>query len=252
MNLNPVASLVASLLIAVSLVLSLDWVSATVALVLVLVLAPFTGLGWRTFWRRSVAVWIAAPLAGVTVALYGQPSGHSYFRWALADVTDGSLMLAVATITRVLAIAVPAVLLFTGIDATRFADALAQLLHLPSRFVLGALAAFRLVGLTAADWRAIALARRARGVADRAPIRRFFSQAFALLVLSLRRATEVATAMEARGFGAWQAASATPRTWARESRFGGRDWTTLVIAVVIGGAAIWVSVATGNWRFVGA
>lgn len=252
MKANPIASLAAAVVLALSLVLSLDWVSASVALVLVLLLAPLTGIGWRTFWRRTAAVWIAAPLAGITVALYGQPSGHTYLQWALARVTDGSIVLAIATVARVLAIGVPAVVLFTGIDATRFADGLAQLLHLPARFVLGALAAFRLVGLTAADWRAIALARRARGVADRAPIRRFATQAFALLVMALRRATEVATAMEARGFGAWQRPGAAARTWARDSRFDRRDWALVTVCVLVGALAISVAVATGSWRFIGA
>jgi energy-coupling factor transport system permease protein len=139
------------------------------------------------------------------------------------------------------------VLLFAGIDATALADGLSQLLRLPARFVLGALAAFRLVGLIADDWRSLALARRARGVADRAPLRRFAGQAFGLLVLSLRRATKLATAMEARGFGA-----PIVRTWARPSRFGGGEWALLAIGAALVAVAVGTSIATGHWRFVGA
>ena len=82
-------------------------------------------------------------------------------------MSEGSLALALATMIRVLAIALPAVVLFVTVDPTDLADGLAQVLKLPARFVLGALAALRLVGSSIDDWRALELARRARGVADR-------------------------------------------------------------------------------------
>ncbi len=102
-----------------------------------------------------------------------------------------------------LAIALPAVALFITIDPTDLADGLAQTLRLPARFVLGALAGLRLIGLAGrglAFGRASLVARR--GVGDRNAVRRFFGMAFALLVLSIRRGSVLATAMEARGFGA--------------------------------------------------
>ncbi len=109
-------------------------------------------------------------------------------------------------------------MLFATTDPTDLADGLAQVLHLPARFVLGGLAGLRLVGLFVDDWRQLELARRARGVADAAARRRrprFAGQAFALLVLSVRRGSKLATAMEARA-----SAATLPRTWARPSTFG--------------------------------
>jgi energy-coupling factor transport system permease protein len=190
-------------------------------------------------------VWIAAPLTGVTIALYGQTSGQVYWEFLLARVSDGSLELALATTLRVLAIALPAVVLFVTIDPTDLADGLAQVVRLPARFVLGALAGLRLISLFFDDWRSLELARRARGVADRGRIRRLLGQAFALLVLSIRRGSKLATAMEARGFG-----SSRTRTWARPSRFAGRDWAVSATGLVVGAAAIAASVATGNWNFI--
>src|SRR4051794_5881919 len=184
---NPVAKLAVSLLIAVTLAMSVDAASALTALALELVLLPFAGLGWGRFWRRTAPVWIAAPLAGLTAALYGRASGHVYLDWLVVHVTDGSLRLAGITSLRVLAIALPAVVLFATVDATQLADGLAQRLPLPSRFVLGALAAVRLVGLMRDDWSALELARRARGVGDGGRIRRLPGLAFALFVLSIRR-----------------------------------------------------------------
>lgn len=243
---NPLAKLAAALIVAFTLALSVDAVSAAVALVLELLLIPLIMPSWSRFWRRTAPVWVAAPLAALTIALYGRASGHVYLDWLFVQVTDGSLHLALVTLLRVLAIGLPAVALFATVDATDLADGLAQLLHLPARFVLGGLAALRLAALMRDDWRALELARRARGVADRGRLRRFAGLAFALFVLSIRRGTALATAMEARGFG-----SQAPRTWARPSRFGGREVLVIGVGAAVAAAAVIASVSTGEWAFIG-
>lgn len=244
-HINPVAKLGASALIAIPLILTLDWVSAATALVLECLLFPFVGIGWREFWARTWPVWLAAPLTAVTIALYGETSGQIYAEWFVVRISEGSLELAVATFFRVLAVALPSVVLFVTVDPTDLADGLAQILKLPARFVLGALAGLRMVGLFLDDWRALELARRARGVADRGRIRRFLGMAFALLVLSIRRGSKLATAMEARGFGA-----PGIRTWARESTFGWREWVLMGIGLAISLVAVAAAVAAGTWNFI--
>ncbi|MGP6170240.1 energy-coupling factor transporter transmembrane component T family protein [Microbacterium sp. A196] len=244
-KINPVAKLGVSALIAIPLILTLDVVSAAVALGLECVLFLFAGVGWREFWRRTWPVWIAAPLTGVTIALYGEASGAIYFEWFVVRVSEGSLTLALATMFRVLAIALPSVVLFITVDPTDLADGLAQIVKLPARFVLGALAGLRMVGLFIDDWRALELARRARGVADRGRVRRFAGMVFALLVLSIRRGAKLATAMEARGFGA-----PVSRTWARESKFGSREWALLLVGALISAVAVTSAVMTGSWNFI--
>lgn len=244
-RINPVAKLGVSALIAIPLILTLDVISAAVALVLECVLFFFAGVGWREFWARTWPVWLAAPLTGITIALYGETSGEIYLEWFVVRISEGSLALALATMFRVLAIALPSVVLFLTVDPTDLADGLAQILKLPARFVLGALAGLRMVGLFLDDWRALELARRARGVADRGRIRRLLGMVFALLVLSIRRGAKLATAMEARGFGA-----PGQRTWARESAFGAREWMLLLIGALISAAAIAAAVLTGSWNFI--
>ncbi|MGW8482931.1 energy-coupling factor transporter transmembrane component T family protein [Microbacterium sp. NPDC055903] len=244
-RINPVAKLGVSALIAIPLILTLDAVSAGVALLLESVLFFFAGIGWREFWVRTWPVWLAAPLTALTIALYGEQSGTVYAEWFVVRISEGSLELAVATLFRVLAIALPSVVLFITVDPTDLADGLGQVLRLPSRFVLGALAGLRMVGLFLDDWRALELARRARGVADRGRVRRFLGMAFALLVLSIRRGAKLSTAMEARGFGA-----AGPRTWARESRFGMPEWMLLLVGALISVLAITAAVAAGSWNFI--
>lgn len=242
---NPVAKLGAVLVISIVLLATIDWVSAAVALVLECGLLVAARLPVRAVLRRTVPLLIAAPLAGATTVLYGQPSGTAYWRWWLIEVSDGSISLGLATVLRILAIGVPAIVLFITIDPTDLADGLAQVVRLPARFVIGALAALRLVGLFMEDWRALELARRARGVADGGAVRRALGQTFALLVLSIRRGSKLATSMEARAFGAPIA-----RSWARESRFGAADWGVVALGALVSASAVAVSVAAGSWNFV--
>jgi energy-coupling factor transport system permease protein len=244
--LNPVAKLITALIIAAALVLSVDWVSAATALALELVLIFVLGVRLRPFVIRSAVIVTGAALTAVTILLYGQPSGTVHWHFLLVNVSDGSISLSLATFLRVLAIALPSVFLFVDVEATDLADGLGQVLKLPARFVLGALAGLRLVGLLGQDWQYLGYARRARGVSDHARLRRAAGQAFALLVFAVRRGSKLATAMEARGFGAYPT-----RTWARPSAFGWREVALVLAGIVIAVAAVWVSIGTGAWNFIG-
>lgn len=242
---NPVAKLAAVFIVSLTLLLTIDWLSAVVALGLECGLLAFTGLPLRAVVLRTTPLLIAAPLAGITTVLYGQPAGQTYWTWWAVEISEGSIALGIATTLRILAVGIPAIVLFITIDPTDLADGLAQIVRLPARFVMGGLAALRLVGLFVEDWRALGLARRARGVADTGRLRRIVGQSFALLVLSIRRGSKLATAMEARGFGA-----KTRRTWARPSVFAARDWTVIAIGCAVAACAVVVSVAVGSWNFV--
>lgn len=246
MTFNPLAKLATALVIAAGLALSLDWVSALSALALEVVLIAALRIPLRPLLIRVALLIVAAGLAGVTIALYGQTSGTVHWHFLLITVSDGSLSLALATFLRLLAIALPSVALFIGVEPTALADGLGQVLRLPARFVLGALAGLRLVGLLGQDWRYLGYARRARGVADRDRVRRAAGQAFALLVMAVRRGSTLATAMEARGLGAHPT-----RTWARPSRFGGRDAVLITAGAALTMVAIGVSIGTGHWNFIG-
>lgn len=242
-SVSPIATLGATMVLGVCLILTIDVVSAGTALVLLALSFPLLRIDLRRALVRAWPVLLAAPLTALTIALYGQTSGTVHFEFLLMRVSDGSLELAAATGLRVLAIGLPAVMLFIDVDPTDLADGLAQLLRLPARFVLGALAALRLGGLLIEDWRALELARRARGIGDRGRLRRIAGQGFALLVLAVRRGSRLATAMEARGFR-----SARDRTWARPARFGLRDVAVVALGAAIGAAAVTASVLTGSWN----
>ncbi|GHD38803.1 energy-coupling factor transporter transmembrane protein EcfT [Mycetocola manganoxydans] len=242
---NPIAKLAVAVVISLTLLLSIDVVSASVALVLVGILLFWSGLDARQFWLRTSPLWLAAPFAGLTTVLYGEDSGALLFEWGLVSVTEGSLGLGVSITLRVLAIGLPSIVLFATTDPTDLADGLGQILKLPSRFVLGGLAGMRMIGLFIDDWRALGQARRARGVGDAHVLIRLGTQAFALLVLAIRRGSKLATAMEAKGFG-----SDIPRTWARPSTFGGPEIVLISIGLVIAAAAVTAAVLAGTWNFI--
>lgn len=246
---NPLAKLLAAVIIGVVLLLSLDPISSAVALVIELALLPFAGLSLRRIWHASAPLLLAAPFAGLATALWGRGGGELLWAWGPWTVTAGNLALALAVTIRVVAVVLPSVILFATTDPTDLADALAQLWHLPARFVIGALAAIRMLGVMADDWRMLGLARRARGVAGaRNPIdalRAFGSRSLSFMIIAIRRGSLLAVAMEARGFDADH-----PRSWARTSVFAGRDFAFVAAAIVVAAVATAAAVLTGEWNFV--
>jgi len=242
-RLNPVAAIAASLIPALLLVTTIDVVSAAVALGLQLLLIPLLGIPARTLLRRIAPILIAAPLAALTIVFYGQSSGTVYAEFWLVRISDGSLELALATLLRILAIAIPAIALFARPDATRLGDALGQNLRLPSRFVLGGVAALRLLTVLRDDARTLERARRARGLGDRGRVRRAAGLVFALLVLAIRRGSALAIGMEARGVGA-----PGPRTWTRPSPWRASDTVVVVVAVLVSVVAVTTAVLVGSFN----
>lgn len=246
-NANPLSRIGGLLLLGTPLLVSVDLVSASVALAFTLALSPLAGVGIARLLKRSLPIIIAAPIAGISMALYGRPEGHEYFSFLFAHVTDNSFQLAAAIMVRVLAVGMPVVVLLANIDPTELGDALAQNLKLPPRFVIGAVAATRLVSLFSKDWQSLKRARRSRGLDGQGKIRTAFTLSFGLLVLALRRGAKLATAMEARGFG-----SDHSRSYARESRLGAVDWCLMAVCLFVSVVSVWLAVATGQFRFLGA
>lgn len=182
----------------------------------------------------------------MAVLLYGKEGGETWWQWGLMHITDRSAELAVATGLRILAIGIPAIIAVLGIDATDLADAFSQIFKLPDRFVYGGLAGMRLFSVLQDDWTALTASRRSRGLGDDNKIKAFFPQTFALLVLSIRRSTMLATAMEARGFG-----GTGQRSHARVSRVRVADRIYLIVCIAIPVIALGAALGTGSFAFLG-
>lgn len=243
---NPVARVLALLVATTPLLITIDPVSAGVALALELALMPLSGVSARSFFMKATPLLVAAPLGALSMLLYASPGGTVYWQFGPAAISDHSIWLALGIGLRMCAIVMPAIALLDRIDPTDMGDGLAQILHLPARPVLAALAGARMTSLMAADWKALERARRARGVGDASRIRSFLRGSFSLLVFALRRSGKLATTMEARGFGA-----EGKRTWARVSRLCAADAALMVVAVAVPAIALAASVWAGTFALVG-
>jgi energy-coupling factor transport system permease protein len=241
---NPVAKLAGAFGLVFVLVVAADPVTAALALAGELLLVPLAGVRLRVFVRRMAPLLVAAAGVFLVTLLFTTRRGGTPVFWI---VTTESVSTALGMSLRLLAMALPGVLAFASTDPTDLADSLIQQARVPARFAVGALAAWRLVPLLAADWEALTFARRARGIdAGWSPVARarlFAGTTFALLVGAIRRGTRLAAAMDARGFD-----SGLPRTIARPQRFGMVDLLLIVGAVGLGAAAVLISAALGTFR----
>lgn len=245
-SMNPVYRMIGAFLCSIPLLFTLDCVSASCALALEFIIFACIKIPpWKVAYL-SWPVWIGAPMSALTVLLYGKSGGNTWFQWGMIHVTDRSSSLALATFLRILAIGIPSIVTVIGIDATDLADAFSQILHFSDRFVYGGLAGIRMFNVLQDDWRALSASRRSRGIGDGNKLKAFFPQMFALLVLSIRRSTTLAVAMEARGFGGFN-----PRSHARISKVKVSDWILVIVCVIIPLISLAVSIYTGSFALFG-
>ena len=227
---HPIAKIVAALILMLALFVTVDLVTSGVVLAALLMAARFSGLPARSLGARAAPLLIGAVSLGV-------------FNASLS----GNAVAGAAIAMRIIGVSLAGMLAIATIDPTDLADALVEHAHAPSRFVVGALAAFRLFPLFSREWDVLGLARRARGIeADRTyvdRVRAFPGRALGLLVAAIRRATRLALAMDARGFG-----SETCRTLARPRALALEDGALVAGAFVLAIGATSLSVALGTWR----
>jgi energy-coupling factor transport system permease protein len=137
-------------------------------------------------------------------------------------VTEQALRASVGVGARIGAIvSVGAVFLLTT-DTTRFVDALVQQARMPARFAYGANAAYQAVPNLASDLATLRAARRLRGLRSWHP-----RLLVGLLVRAIRRADQLALAMDARAFGSG------PRSAYREVPVTWRDPAVLALGLAV-------------------
>jgi energy-coupling factor transport system permease protein len=230
---NPLAKLGAAAIVMLVLFLSVDPVMPLLLLFAIAVAVRLSGIPSRALLVRSAPLLVAATGAALVNGIFG--------------AGGPSLVAAIATGLRLIAIALAGIVAFVTIDPTDLADALVQHLHAPPRFAVGALAAFRLLPLFATEWETIGLARRARGIddADRwlTRVSSFRERTFTLLVAAIRRGVRLALAMDARGFG-----TQSCRTIARPQPITDRDRVLLLAALLISAGTVVLGIAVGTWR----
>ncbi len=243
-TLNPVARIGGALLFSIPLYVSLNIVTATVGLICALIGLLAIRVPIKKIVLASIPVLIIVPWTFLAVFLYGKSGGTLYFQWGFFRATQRSLYLAASTSIRMMAVAIPSIVLAWGIDPTRFADSCAQILRLPTGIVYGGLAGLRILTLLPTDWTTISYARRARGIEHKWKILDFPAQVFSLLVQSLRRAESMSIALIARGFSPH-----VKRTYARKEVLHVRDWLFITIAAGLAISAILAAYFTGFFQW---
>jgi energy-coupling factor transport system permease protein len=224
---HPLAKIAAALALMIALFITIDPLTPTIVLIAEVAAILLIGIPPRALVRRAIPTFIAA-------------IGIGFFNALVSGDTAGGVAIAL----RLVGIALAGVIAIASIDPTELADALVQHLRAPRRFVVGALAVFRLMPLFADEWQTISLARRARGL-DVGRVRAFPPMIRSLLVSAIRRATRLAVAMDGRGF----ASNAGCRTLARPRAIGRGDWLLVVAAFTVAALASAASIAVGTWRF---
>jgi energy-coupling factor transport system permease protein len=228
---HPLARIAAGLVVMLGLFITIDIVTSGIVILALLVALPLSGLPPRALATRAVPLLIGACGIGFFNAVFA-PTGLA-----------GGIAIAL----RLLGISIAGVLAVATVDPTELADALVEHLRASPRFVVGALAAFRLFPIFSREWDTLGLARRARGIeADRASLERFTAfpgRALGLLIAAIRRATRLALAMDARGF-----ASRACRTLARPRAFAASDLALVVSAFALVLIATATSITLGSWR----
>ncbi|HLP23629.1 MAG TPA: energy-coupling factor transporter transmembrane component T [Microbacteriaceae bacterium] len=174
-------------------------VVAAVSLALWLVILVLLGHAGQMRSRMVLAVLGAALVAGISMALYGRPSGAEIWRFGPAHMTEGSLDIAIATMLRIVAIAIPSIVIFRTLDATRFADALEQHVKLPARVVWAVFAGLRQLEATRDDWETVRMVRRARGRDRGWALTDAGAGLVGMFGLALDRGAELAVTLETRG-----------------------------------------------------
>jgi len=228
---HPLARIAAGFIVMLGLFITVDVVTSAIVIGALAVAIALSGLPPRTLAIRAVPLLLGAFGIGLFNALFGTagPAGG------------------VAIGLRLIGISISGVLAIATVDPTELADSLVQHLNAPPRFVVGALAAYRLFPLFSREWDTLGLARRARGIeADRTILQRlaaFPGRALGLLIAAIRRATRLALAMDARGFGSREC-----RTLARPRAFARRDVALVASAAAVVAVATAASLALGTWR----
>jgi energy-coupling factor transport system permease protein len=236
-TLNPLVAFLVVLIVAVAMIVAFDPLSAGIVLAAESALVVSARLPAGQWLLRIIP--LALALLGIVIAnlLFSAPSGRLLVDLGIVQISSGSLVGALTVALRLLALALPGIVMFAALDPTELSDALITHWHANPRIAVGSLAAVRMAPLVAGDLRQSYAARRTRGVLSRNPVRGaglVFGTVAAVLITAIRRATRLSVAMDARGFDA-----GLPRTVARLSLWRTRD--SVVVASTVAVCAIAVA-----------
>jgi energy-coupling factor transport system permease protein len=161
---NPVAKLVAAVILMGVLFVSVDPLTPAIVLAGLAACVPLTGIAVRDLLIRSRPILIAALAVGLLNISFAAEHAGTPIRVGAWTVGSENVLAGLALALRLAAIAMSGVLAIVTTDPTDLADSLVQQARVPPRFAIGALAAARLMPIMATEWQSLARGRRGRGV----------------------------------------------------------------------------------------
>jgi energy-coupling factor transport system permease protein len=183
--------------------------------------------------RRLAPLLVAAAGIVLTNLLFGvqngDPAAAELARLGPIRLTSEAASTAIGLGARVLAIVSVGSAFALTTEATTLCDALVQQAGMSARFAYGALAAYQAVPALASDLSAIRASRRLRGVREWHP-----RLLVGLLVRAIRRADQLALAMDARGFGSGPRSTYRPIAWAWPDAVVGLGGLGAMVAALLG------------------
>ena len=198
-------------------------------------LGAMTLLGGVRLERLRGWLWplaIAAGGLGLANLLFAAPNADptatELLRLGPLRLTLEGASAAFGLVARVVAVAAAGAAFALTTSGTRLADALVQQARVSPRFAYGALAAYQAVPGLAADFGTLRGARRLRGLPAWYP-----RILVGLLVRAIRRADQLALAMDARGFGSGPRTTYRPIAWRPEDLVVGAGGILVLLATLL-------------------
>ena len=234
-NLNPIAKLLASVLIIFACFITKSFILLGVILVLDFVLAANCGMMRQTIGLAKVVAAFSLLLA--VIALLTTSEGDQLIGLPWGYIGTGSILAAIRIVLRLTACAVPLFLVFYVTKLNDIANSLVKVCHVPYKYAFVFTETVHFIPVFMNDMSGIMEAQTARGVEfDGGIVKRvglMVPLCVPLLVSSVRKTNSAAIAAEVRGFNLRTRASGY-----KEYPFKGADWGYMVLGVALLAAAI--------------
>ncbi|MGN0072538.1 MAG: energy-coupling factor transporter transmembrane component T family protein [Coriobacteriales bacterium] len=234
-RLNPVAKLLASLLIIFACFLTKSFILLGLILVLDFALAANCGMMKQTLGLAKAVTGFSLLLA--LIALFTTPQGALLVELPWGYIGTGSILAAVRIVLRLVACAVPLFLVFYVTKLNDIANSLVKICHVPYKYAFVFTSTVHFIPVFMNDMSGIMEAQTARGVEFDGGllkrIRLMIPLCVPLLVGSVRKTNSAAIAAEVRGFNLRNRQSGF-----KEYPFAGADYAYMLLGLGLLAAAI--------------
>ena len=234
-RMNPVAKLLAAILVIFACFSTSRFELLGLILVLDIFMAYRTGMVKQTLGLAKAVACFSLLLA--VIALLTTPEGNMLAPLPWGYIGTGSLIAAALIVLRLVACAVPLFLVFYVTKLTDMSNALVKILHVPYKYAFTFTSTVHFIPVFMNDMSGIMEAQTARGVEfDQGGflkrLRLMIPLCVPLLVSSVRKTNSAAIAAEVRGFNLRDAQSGF-----KEYPFAGLDFAVIALSILLLAAA---------------